>query len=176
LIVAGVFALIVGGLWRGLEMGDSPVINPEAVRTPGRTPAGTPSLLDSGALAAPDDGGLTANAPPEEALEPKISEGSAFGTSPPSQTPDTSNSGQPSNTSVPYLQQPAASVTAPSRPPLKVAQTSPRRLPIPPEWLDAMREESAQCDSFFCHARVQRKYCNGYWNRLPECRKSGNGL
>jgi outer membrane biosynthesis protein TonB len=41
---------------------------------------------------------------------------------------------------------------------------------LPPSWLPAMRAERDRCDSFFCVKNVQKKYCNGYWNRLNECK------
>jgi hypothetical protein len=51
--------------------------------------------------------------------------------------------------------------------------TPPRRVkppkPTPPMWLPAMRAQLSRCDNFFCNKAVQKKFCNGYWNKLEEC-------
>jgi hypothetical protein len=72
--------------------------------------------------------------------------------------------------------EPKASPETQPRPPRPPPAARPRLPPLPPDWLDAIRDEQAACEHYFCHVRVQRKYCEGYWNRLKECKKSDNGL
>ncbi|MDR1229467.1 MAG: hypothetical protein LBK55_10760 [Azoarcus sp.] len=178
LAIAGVFVLLVGGLWWGLGMSDAPIVNPDAVRNKGsllpkEPPVETPPM-ETPFVETPPVETPFVETPPVET--PPVE-------TPPVETPPVET--PPVET--PFVETPPRETPPRETPPRETPpketpprETPPReatkRLPIPPEWLDTMREESAQCDSFFCHARVQRKYCKGYWNRLPECKRNGNGL
>ncbi|MDR2032737.1 MAG: hypothetical protein LBP86_10930 [Azoarcus sp.] len=170
LAIVGVFVLIVGGVWWGLGMNNSPIINPKVVNS---TQPTEPTRVEQ----TPDVPPLVT--PPPDVLPPveQTPDVLPLVTPPPDVPPLVT---LPPD--VPPLVTPPPDVPPRVTPPPDIPPRQPRRtqqakpLPIPPEWLGTIREELAGCDSFFCHSRVQRKYCDGYWNRIPECKKSGNGL
>ncbi len=43
---------------------------------------------------------------------------------------------------------------------------------MPPSRLSALRGELKQCEDFRCTKRAQQKYCEGYWNRVAECKSA----
>jgi len=44
--------------------------------------------------------------------------------------------------------------------------------PATPPWLEQMRDDLSNCQSFFCRERVRRQYCTSQWEALPECRSA----
>ncbi|MDR0702771.1 MAG: hypothetical protein LBF61_10300 [Azoarcus sp.] len=174
LAIGGVFVLIVGGLWWGLGMGDPPVINPKVVNTKvvNTTPPTEPTherTPDVPPLVGqtPDDPPLVTPPPDSPPLVGQTPD------DPPLVMPPTDDPPlvRPPTNDPPLVRQPTND--PPPRPP---RTRRPKPLPIPPEWLGVMREELARCENFFCHSTVQRTYCDGYWNRIPECKRRGNGL
>jgi hypothetical protein len=155
LAIVGAFALIVGIAWWGLGMSDAPVPmeDKKQLTNEGTSSGGTPSD------GTPSDGtpsdGTPSNGTPSDGMS---SDGTSDTRLPPKGTPGTE---LPPST---------------GRPPRETSSRQARLPPLPPHWLGAIRNELAECDSFFCYKKVQRKYCDGYWNRLDECKKSSNGL
>ncbi|MDR2925964.1 MAG: hypothetical protein LBU76_08490 [Azoarcus sp.] len=66
---------------------------------------------------------------------------------------------------------PPPTPTPPEPTPPKPIPTKPAA-PKPQLRLSELREELSRCEDFRCHKRVQRMYCGGHWNRVPECKSA----
>jgi len=61
------------------------------------------------------------------------------------------------------VDRPPAVVASTQKPPANTMSASRR---------SALREELSRCEDFRCNKRVQQKYCEGFWNRVAECRSA----
>ena len=181
LIGLGAFALFVAALWWGLGFNKSPVLPPRT-QPPPQTTTNTPDIpIDikenpklptspwlPDILRPTQEPPRTETPPvtpdtrtPDTVTPPVTPDTRTPDTVTPPVTPDTRT---PKTTNGDDDPQPSTGSTTP--PPPKPRVLVP---PAPPEWLPAMRAERSRCNNFFCEKSVQKKYCNGYWNKLPEC-------
>jgi hypothetical protein len=150
LIGLGAFVLFVGALWWGLGFNKPPI--PDIKLTP-RQNIQIPEIQEL--KMPPELPGILL--PPKSVTQTGTTETTKgttettkTGTTETTKTGTTETTGTPGTT---------------------VAQVSgPRPKPFPPKWLPDIRAELSRCSNFFCTKTVQKKYCDGYWNRLRECK------
>jgi len=155
----GVFAVLVAAIW--WAMGPAPFDPPAPPPSP---PWSHPPQPPAEPPQQPEE-------PPP--VEPPLQPEEPPPTEPPSQPeepPPVEPPPQPEEPPLVEPPQPPTGSTQPPEEPLRPPPSPPKTMS--PSKLSALRGELSRCEDFRCTKRAQQKYCEGYWNRIAECKSA----